>query len=654
MFGLSSFRTQLLLLITGLLCVVLTAVFIAVNLANQKNARMHLEETLGLTSFTFKQDLAARNRVLMEKARLLSGDFAFKEAVATNDHDTILSALENHRMRVMASVMMLATLDGDIIADTLHPGQAINFWPLEALQSAAEEDPHGEASGIQLLDGKPYQLVLMPLFTPEPSAWIAIGFRISDRFSQQLAEQTHSEVSLVYSHQNTNNDTKEKWQVLASTLSADKQKELIQYLAQKPKREGQAQLVTKKVKDILLDKKPHLSLIQEIQGAGEGQTLAVLQRSLEKALKPYLRLQGIMLTLFGLGLLLAVMGAIVISRGLSKPLEVLTQTVQNIDAGHYRHTVRLKRNDELGKLSTAVGHMSKGLQERDQVRDLLGKVVSPEIASELLSKEIELGGEDRLATILFCDIRKFTGFCEKRNPKDILQLLNRYLSSMSKEIERHQGVIDKYIGDAIMALFGVPISIENGPEQAVKSALSMIDALSLLNIELEKEKRSPIYTGIGINTGIVVAGNMGSNHRLNYTVIGDCVNLASRLEGLTRYFGVNIIVSESTAKACKTVQFRHLGRVQVKGKKISIGIYEPISQALSKNKHFQDSLEKHHQALEYFYRQDWLKARKLFEELSSRGGDESRMYRLYLDNIMLIKNKHLPESWSGELVFREK
>ena len=692
MLGLSSFRTQILLLIIGLLSLVLASVFIAVNQANQSNARLHLEETLNITAVAFQRDLAARNRVLIDKARLLSGDFAFKEAVATEDHGTILSALNNHRMRVMADVMMIASLEGELIASTIDPNNKNlkTVWTLQTLQASAEENPNGEANGIQLLNGKPYQLVLMPLFTPEPSAWIVIGFQISDTFSQQLAEQTHSQVSLLYQHNNTK---WKKWQVFASTLSTPQQTHLLEQIKNKreiikepsankkslankesstseevsPSKEAspdnkeaspnkKPSSKTNTVEEIVLNKNTYLSLIIELQGAGEGQTLAVLQRSLKDALKPYMRLRTIMLTLFGLGLLFAVISAIAIARSLSRPLEALTQNVQRIDAGDYRHTLKLKRKDELGLLSTAVGHMSKGLQERNQVRDLLGKVVSPEIASELLKKDIELGGEDRHATILFSDIRKFTNFCEKRDPKNILQLLNRYLSSMSNVVENHKGVIDKYIGDAIMALYGVPINIEQPAEHAVKSALEMLEALEALNKKLSKEKLSPIKIGIGINTGLVVAGNMGSSHRLNYTVIGDCVNLASRLEGLTKFLGVTIIVSESTAKDCPNINFRELGTVHVKGKDISIRIFEPLAlNQLSKAQ--EQRLLHHHQALVHFKNQEWQQAQTLFLDLyssienkDSTKQNDRLLYRLYLDNIDAYIEEKPISTWQGELI----
>ncbi|MEE9328191.1 MAG: adenylate/guanylate cyclase domain-containing protein [Cocleimonas sp.] len=654
MFGLRSFRSELLLLIIGLFALVLAAVFFAVNQANQSNARSHLEEALSITTFAFQRDLAARDNVLIEKGRLLSADFAFKEAVITDDHDTILSVLENHRMRVGASVMMLATMDGRVIADTLHPKLAESLWTLSSLQASAEQTDTGEANGIQLLDGKPYQLVILPLFTPEPTAWIAIGFEVKDAFSKKLAEQTHSQVSLLYSHDFTDyNDA--AWLTLSSTLDVSDQKDLLFHLQER----GKSNLApSKDVEDVDLGGDPYLSRILMIQGSGEGHTIAVLQRSLNKVLEPFMKLRNIMLGLFGLGLMFAVISIFYIARSLSRPLESLTQTVKKIDEGDYQQTDILCRKDEIGTLSSAVNRMSKGLKERDQVRNLLGKVVSPEIATELLSKKIDLGGENREATILFSDIRKFTGFCEKSEPKEILNLLNRYLGGMTKAIESHKGVIDKYIGDAIMALFGVPVELDNAPEQSINAALAMVKALGALNNELEKEALNPIHMGIGINTDMVVAGNMGSVNRLNYTVIGDGVNVASRLEGLTKYFGVSIIVSESTAMACPDILFRDLGSVQVKGKKQGIRIYEPLDLTELSEKE-QDLLEQHNLGIKYFRQQDWQQSKVIFEGIMNskeclRKVDRRIVYQLYIENIDINSQQDMPKNWSGELVFTTK
>ncbi len=234
----------------------------------------------------------------------------------------------------------------------------------------------------------------------------------------------------------------------------------------------------------------------------------------------------------------------------------------------------MRTEDEIGLLAGAFNHMSEGLAERDQVRDLLGKVVSPAVAAELLRKDVTLGGEEREVTILFSDLRSFTSMCEARSAQEMLGVLNHYFTRMSAIVEAHRGVVDKYVGDAMMALFGAPLAGPDDADRAMETALEMSEALDELNREWQAQGRHALNFGIGINTDVVVAGNMGSQTRLNYTVIGDGVNLASRLEALTKTpeYGTRIIVSHSTLEKAKgRYRTRRLGEVAVKGKQRADG-----------------------------------------------------------------------------------
>jgi adenylate cyclase len=217
--------------------------------------------------------------------------------------------------------------------------------------------------------------------------------------------------------------------------------------------------------------------------------------------------------------------------------------------------------------------MVRGLIERDKVRAMLGKVVSPAIAEELLSQKIDFSGQEQEVSVLFSDIRGFTTLCEGRSPSAILQMLNTYLATVSDVIDARDGVVDKYIGDAVMALFGAPLSAPDDPQRAVETALTMINVLPGLNAQFAREGWPPLAIGVGIHTGIVVAGNIGSETRLNYTVLGDTVNLASRLEGLCKMYGVAVIVSEETMQHCSGIVFRELDLVRVKGKREAVTIY---------------------------------------------------------------------------------
>jgi adenylate cyclase len=210
------------------------------------------------------------------------------------------------------------------------------------------------------------------------------------------------------------------------------------------------------------------------------------------------------------------------------------------------------------------------------VRDLLDKNVSPEVAAQLLRDGATLGGQEREVTILFADLRGFTTLSEQLTPRDLLTLLNRYLDRMSTAIEAQGGVIDKFIGDAIMALFGAPVDQNNAADRALAAARAMEAELAAFNTELAKEGRPPFGLGIGINTARVVAGNIGSHRRLNYSVIGDGVNVAARLESLTRTpeYRTNIITSAATVRAAQTSPpVRLLGSVKVKGRAELVEIF---------------------------------------------------------------------------------
>jgi adenylate cyclase len=235
--------------------------------------------------------------------------------------------------------------------------------------------------------------------------------------------------------------------------------------------------------------------------------------------------------------------------------------------------------------------MSDGLAERDRVRDLLGKVISPQVAAELLRRGVTLGGEEREVTVLFSDLRNFTGMCEALPPQEMLAILNHYFTRMAAVVERRGGVVDKYVGDALMALFGAPLCNSDDADHALKAALDMVAAVDDLNREWRARGVAAIGVGIGINTDVVVAGNMGSEKRLNYTVIGDGVNLASRLEGLTKTpeYEARIIVSASTlARAKDRYRTRRLGEVAVRGKQSTTEIFALLGRETSTERESND------------------------------------------------------------------
>ena len=221
-----------------------------------------------------------------------------------------------------------------------------------------------------------------------------------------------------------------------------------------------------------------------------------------------------------------------------------------------------------------------------QLKTAFGTYLSPEVVEQIIKNPdlLQLGGQKKNLSVLFSDIRGFTTYTESLDPQKIVSMLNDYLSTMSEVIFRHKGTIDKFIGDAIMAIFGAPIEQEDHPARACRVALDMIDSMIEVNRELTSKGFQPLRIGIGINTGDMTVGNIGSERRFDYTVIGDAVNLGSRLEGITKFFGVEVIVSERTYLSVSKEEFlfRELGGVIVKGKNEVIEVYQLVGRKSQK------------------------------------------------------------------------
>jgi adenylate cyclase len=217
-----------------------------------------------------------------------------------------------------------------------------------------------------------------------------------------------------------------------------------------------------------------------------------------------------------------------------------------------------------------------GEKERRELKNAFSKYVSKEVLEHILREpdKLVLGGEEREITILFSDIRGFTNISEKTAPSELVGILNRYFTAMSEVIFKHNGVLDKYIGDAIMAFWGAPIKDENQADNSVKAGLEMLEVLKRLNEEFRAENKLEINIGVGIYTGPAVVGNIGSKMRFDYTAIGDSVNVASRLEGLNKTYATKIIIGESVRNKLKeNYAFELLGSVEVKGREQSLNIY---------------------------------------------------------------------------------
>ncbi len=262
------------------------------------------------------------------------------------------------------------------------------------------------------------------------------------------------------------------------------------------------------------------------------------------------------------------------SRTISDPLKRLVGATQTIRAGKYDVHVESRSRDEVGELTVAFNEMADGLKEREHLKGAFGKFVNEEVAKMVMRGDLALGGEAKTATIFFSDIRSFTSMSENMTPLEVVGFLNEYMTLMVEIVHRHGGVVDKFIGDAIMAIWGAPVTKPNDAENAVIAALEMRAALHKFNQGRGSRAKPIIRIGMGLNTGEVLAGQIGSNDRLEYTVIGDAVNLASRMEGLNKTFGTDILITQNTYELVKKkFVVLPLHKVQVKGKAEAQRVY---------------------------------------------------------------------------------
>lgn len=288
---------------------------------------------------------------------------------------------------------------------------------------------------------------------------------------------------------------------------------------------------------------------------------------------------------------------------------------------------------------------------------LFGQYVPPELVDEM-SKDPEkfsMAGESKQLTVLFSDVRGFTTISEGLDPKTLSELMNAFLTPLTEVIHHKKGTIDKYMGDCIMAFWGAPIDDDNHSRNAVIAAINMVKKLESLQSEFKAKGWPEVKIGVGINTGRMSVGNMGSSLRLAYTVMGDAVNLASRLEGITKEYGVQIIIGPDTKSSIPDLETRELDRVRVKGKDKAVTIYEPLGfsgDVPTMTIEARDAFEK---AIALYRKQLWSDAKDTLRDLLDKYPEKgSKLYQLYLDRIAFFELHPPPLDWDGSFTFETK
>jgi adenylate cyclase len=294
-------------------------------------------------------------------------------------------------------------------------------------------------------------------------------------------------------------------------------------------------------------------------------------------------------------------------------------------------------------------------RSKKAITGIFGTYVPKELVDEMAKDPdaYTTKGETREMTVLFSDVRSFTSISEGLSATELTALMNAYLTEMTKTIQAERGTIDKYIGDAIMAFWGAPVKDPQHAEHALKSAIAMQQQLQDIAPDFIKRGWPKLEIGVGLNCGPMNVGDMGSAFRRAYTVMGDAVNLASRLESLTKEYGVGILVSENIVAAVPGMVYRELDRVRVKGKLEPITIYEPVGEQGKVIETTVNEIDRFHRALDRYRQQRWDEAEQTIASLSMADSGR-KVYQMYLERIAALRVNPPGKNWDGVFTFTTK
>ena len=290
-----------------------------------------------------------------------------------------------------------------------------------------------------------------------------------------------------------------------------------------------------------------------------------------------------------------------------------------------------------------------------QITDLFGQYVPKEVVGELSERpqQVSMEGDSREMTILFSDVRGFTTISEGLDPKELSLLMNEFLTPLSRIVYKHRGTIDKYMGDCIMAFWGAPLPDEGHAHNSIVAGLEMLKTLEGLQPHFKERGWPPIHIGVGLNTGRVSVGNMGSEVRVAYTVMGDAVNLASRLEGITKEYGVGIVVGENTKAAAPGFVYRELDLVRVKGKDEPVAIFEPLGLVGEVEATVLEELKLFQKVLRSYRKQEWDKVELQLLSLQKMY-PSTKLYQVYAERVEYFRKNSPGAEWDGVFVFKTK
>ena len=395
--------------------------------------------------------------------------------------------------------------------------------------------------------------------------------------------------------------------------------------------------------DFLAQPVPVLSTL----GEPVGTVLVYRSKTREQAIFNRLRtvLNGI-----GIAALVVAAGlAYAISHSVARVVRQLFHGVRAVREGNLDVRLDIRSRDEFGELGRAFNEMTAGLKEKEQIRSTFKRYVSSSVVDELLrsADSVKLGGEAKQLTIQFSDIAGFTSLSEALTPEQVVEFLNQYLSQMTAEVEAEQGIVDKYIGDAVMAFWGAPLPLADHADHACRAALRQLRRVAGLREGwVGRGDLSRFHVRVGLHSGEVIVGNIGSDTRMDYTIIGDAVNLASRLEGMNKVYGTHLLISEDTRRLLQGgYVLRELDTIRVVGKSRPVRIYELAGEGGEGGPALLAVHARFAEALALYRERRFGEASHLFATLAAEAGDAPS--RTYLERCEAYQAAPPPEGWDG-------
>jgi adenylate cyclase len=562
-------RTKIFIAFSSLIIAVLLATLGFTQIVVSREVERTLDRDLMTTGGVFEVLFNERGARLQTNSILLASDFALKSAVATHfdlstyEPETLASAAQSWQERIGVDLFWITDELGTVlVASSQKDRTGDEIEELSPLREALEsEEP---AAGISEVDGTLFQLVAVPVFAPDVIGFLLLGEAVDDRFAGRLKGSTGTDVSFL---------TAER--VFASSWPNDRRGRVI------PRPESRSALLgtrTRTTSPFTAADERFQSLIVPVESQLPQPLFALMQRSYDEALAPLRALRQRILIIGTAGLL----GALLIGGGLAggiiAPLQGLVAGMREVLRGNLQYRSRIERHDELGFIAKSFNEMVDGLEERELIRDTFGRFVSHDVAEAVLAGRVPLQGERRDVSILFQDIRGFTALSEQLDPGVLLRLLNQFFTEVVAAVEAEGGVVKQFLGDGVMALFGAPQPYPDHPERAVRAALGIVQRLKGLNETLAGQGIAPLEIGVGIHSGTVVAGLIGPDNRIEYGVVGDAVNLASRVEALTREMQATILVSRDiSAQLGPAFTLGRTATMLVKGKSQPVEVFEVLS-----------------------------------------------------------------------------